>query len=147
MRYLAIDHGQKRTGLAVCDAAETLASPLEVVENAAGLIRRIKQAVEDYRIEALVVGLPLNMDGTEGPRTKEVKKFVRELRGEVRLPVHYFDERLSSFSAEKKMVDMELTRRKKKKRLDALAAAEILQAFLDHKAAPAPEPCPEDETE
>ena len=70
MRYLAIDHGQKRTGIDVCDAAETLASPLEVVENAAGLIRRIKQAVEDYRIEALLVGLPLNMDVTEGPRTK-----------------------------------------------------------------------------
>ena len=135
MRYLAIDHGQKRTGLAVCDAGETMASPLEVIENSTVLIRKIKQALEDYRIQAIVIGLPFNMDGMEGPRAKEVRTFAARMQKDIDLPVHFFDERLSSYAAEQKLFDMELTRKKKKKRLDAIAAAEILQGFLDHKAA------------
>ncbi len=135
MRYLAIDYGTKRTGLAVCDAGETIASPLAVVQGSKDLIERIKRVVASEGIGALIVGLPLNMDGTEGPQAKLVRAFAGRLGGQIPLPVHFQDERLSSFAAEQKLQDIGLTRGKKRQRLDALAAADILQTFLDQKAA------------
>jgi len=134
MRYLAIDYGTKRTGLAVCDAGETIASPLVVVQGRTDLIDRIRRIVASEGIGAFVLGLPLNMDGTEGPQARLVLAFAKELGQQVPLPVHLQDERLSSFEAEQKLQDIGLTRGKKRQRLDAVAAAEILQAFLDQKA-------------
>ncbi len=133
MRYLAIDYGTKRTGLAVCDAGETIASPLAVVQGRKELIERVKRVVASEDIGAIVVGLPLNMDGTEGPQAKLVLAFARELGRQIPIPIHLQDERLSSFEAEHKLNDIGLTRGKKRERLDALAAADILQSFLDEK--------------
>lgn len=135
MRYLAIDHGQKRTGLAVSDASETLVSPHSVIETQSSveLLRRILPVIADEQIEAIVVGLPYNMDGSEGPRAKQVRRFADQLAEKVEIPILFYDERLSSFEAEGLMTEMELTRKKKKKRLDAIAAAAILRAFLDSK--------------
>lgn len=133
MRYLAIDHGQKRTGLAVCDADETLASPLEVIEGQGDLVPRIITAIEEQQAEAVVLGLPLNMDDTEGPAVKKIYAFAEVLRKHVDVPIVFYDERLSSFEAEGKFAGGGLTRKKKKKRLDAVAAAMILQSFLDNK--------------
>ena len=135
MRYLAIDHGQKRTGLAVSDASETLVSPHSVIEtqNEDELLKRIISVVDEEKIEAVVIGLPFNMDGSEGPRAKKVRAFAKLLADRLRIPILFHDERLSSFEAEQLMVGMELTRKKKKKRLDAIAAAEILKGFLDIK--------------
>lgn len=135
MRYLAVDHGEKRTGLAICDKAETMACPLKVIVGQGGLIRQIVKVVVDECIEAVVVGLPLNMDSTEGPRAKSVRVFGQELEKAAQVPVIYYDERLSSFDAEKKLAGLDLTRKKKKKHLDAVAAASILEAFLDNKHA------------
>lgn len=134
MRYLAIDYGTKRTGLAVCDAGETIASPLAVVQGRKELIERVKRVVASEDIGAIVVGLPLNMDGTEGPQAKLVLAFARELGRQIPIPIHLQDERLSSFVAEHKLNDIGLTRGKKRERLDALAAADILQSFLDEKS-------------
>ncbi|MEN6334164.1 MAG: Holliday junction resolvase RuvX [Phycisphaerales bacterium] len=134
MRYLAIDYGLKRTGLAVCDASETIVSPLAVVQGRKDLIERIKRVVVSEGIGAVVVGLPLNMDGTEGPQAKLVRAFGNELGRQIGIPVHFQDERLSSFEAEQRLMEMDLTWAKKKERLDALAAADILQTFLDQKA-------------
>jgi putative holliday junction resolvase len=133
MRYLAIDHGQKRTGLAVCDASETVVSPHSVIEtaNSAVLLKRIVSVITDEEIEAVVVGLPFNMDGTEGSRAEKVREFAQALADTINIPVLFHDERLSSFEAENLAVDLELTRKKKKKRLDAIAAAQILNGFLD----------------
>lgn len=133
MRYLAIDYGDKRTGLAVCDAHETLCSPLDVLATSGRLADQIAEIARDQNIGEIVVGLPLNMDGSEGPRVKIVKAFVNELQAVYPRPIHLFDERLSSFEAEQKFAGMGMTRKKKKKRLDAVAAAAILQAFLDNK--------------
>ena len=133
MRYLAIDHGKKRTGLAVCDAGETIASPLTVLETLAGLIEKIAEIIETEEIEAVVIGLPLNMDDTEGSQAKLVRRFAENLKQKVGLPVLLHDERLSSFEAKQKLADAELSPAKKRKRLDAIAAAEILQSFLDKK--------------
>jgi putative Holliday junction resolvase len=133
MRYLAIDHGEKRTGLAICDAMETIASPYTVIADRSQFIDRIVKTVEEEQIDAIVMGLPLNMDDSEGPRAKQVRQFAHELQGRVDIDILFFDERLSSFDAEKKLAGLDLTRKKKKKHLDAVAAASILQSFLDKK--------------
>ncbi len=131
MRYLAIDYGLKRTGLAVCDADETLASPLVVLTGQGGLIEKIRRIITDQAVDAIVFGLPLNMDGAEGDQAKRVRDFAAELIKQIELPLFFQDERLSSFDAEKKLAALGITRKKKKKHLDAVAAATILQAFLD----------------
>ncbi len=133
MRYLAIDYGEKRTGLAICDAGEMIASPLAVVSGQPELIPRILAVIKSENVEAIVIGLPLNMDNTEGPQVKRVKSFAARLKEHIDIPIHFYDERLSSFEAEKKLSGVDLTRKGKKKRLDAVAAAAILQSFLDEK--------------
>ena len=138
MRYLAIDHGQKRTGLAISDASETLVSPHSVIEtaNEEELLRRISYVLDAEEIDAIVVGLPINMDGTEGDRSRKVRQFVLAMQQETDKPVHLHDERLSSFEADCLVGDLELTRKKKKKRLDAIAAAAILRSFFEQKNRP-----------
>ncbi len=138
MRYMAIDFGDKRTGLAVCDADETIASPLSVLVGQGALAERIAEVIKTQQIDAVVFGLPLNMDGTEGGRVKIVRKFAEQLAAYIDVPVQFHDERLSSFDAEGKFAGSELTRKQKKRRLDAVAAATILQSFLDDKREPNP---------
>lgn len=133
MRYLAIDYGTKRTGLAICDPAETIVSPLTVIQGQKELLKKITDVVETENVEAVVLGLPLNMDDSQGFQAKLVFQFASQLKNHLQIPVHFQDERLSSFAAEEKLLPAEFTRKKKKKRLDAVAAAEILQAFLDSK--------------
>jgi putative Holliday junction resolvase len=133
MRYLAIDYGEKRTGLAICDASETIVTPLTVISGQKELPKRIADIVEKEGAEAIILGLPLNMDGSEGPQAKLVLKFAEQLRERLDIPIHLQDERLSSFNAEQKLAPAELTKSKKKKRLDAVAAASILEAFLEQR--------------
>jgi putative Holliday junction resolvase len=135
MRYLAIDYGTKRTGLAICDAAETIASPLAVLHGQKELLRKIAEIVETENVEAIVLGLPLNMTGTEGPQTKLVRKFAEQLKSHLSIPLHFQDERLSSFGAEEKLAPADFTAARRRKRIDAVAAAEILEAFLEHNRA------------
>jgi putative Holliday junction resolvase len=133
MRYLAIDYGTKRTGLAICDAAETIASPLAILNGQKELLNKIAEITETENVEAIVLGLPLNMDGTESSQTKLVLKFAEKLKDCLPIPVYLQDERLSSFGAEEKLAPADFTRGKRKKRIDAVAAAEILEAFLEQK--------------
>ena len=135
MRYLAIDYGTKHTGLAICDPAETIASPLAVADGSKELLKKITEVVESENIGAIVVGLPLNMDDTQGQQVKIVFRFAEQLKQVVHIPIHFQDERLSSFSAEEKLASADFSRKKKKKRLDAIAAAEILETFLEQKNA------------
>jgi len=115
MRYLAIDFGNKRTGLAICDESETITSPLVVLETNKSLIEKITQIIKDESVEAIVLGLPLNMDDTEGFQAKIVKQFSQQLKDNIDIPIHFEDERLSSFDAKDKLAAAELTRKKKKK--------------------------------
>ena len=135
MRYLAIDHGQKRTGLAISDASETLVSPHAVIETASQqeLVRRVAEIIRAEQIEAVVIGLPFNMDGSEGPRAQTVRQFASMLEIQANCPIILHDERLSSFEAYYLSGDLNLTRKKKKKRLDAIAAAAILRSFIEQK--------------
>ena len=135
MRYLAIDYGDKHTGLAICDPTETIASPFAVIEGQKDLIKKITDIVGSENVEAVVLGLPLNMDDSQGFQAERVIQFAEQLKNHLHIPIHFQDERLSSFAADEKLAPAEFTRKKKKKRLDAVAAAEILEAFLEQKKA------------
>ncbi len=135
MRYLSIDYGNKITGLAICDQTETFVSPLMAIPTSDTLIGKIIEVIKVENVGALVLGLPLNMDDSVGPQAKKVQAFAGEIQKQIDTPVFFQDERLSTFAAQGKMIDMDLTRKGKKRRIDALAAAEILQAFLDSKKA------------
>jgi putative Holliday junction resolvase len=135
MRYLAIDYGDKHTGLAICDPAETIASPLAVIEGQKDLIKKITDIIKSENVEAIVIGLPLNMDNSQGFQAEQVFQFAEQLKAHLQIPIHFQDERLTSFAAEGKLAPAEFTRKKKKKRLDAIAAAEILETFLERKNA------------
>lgn len=134
MRYLAIDYGTRRTGLAICDPMETIVSPLAVVDSRKDLLKKIGEIIETENVEAVVVGLPLNMDDTKGPQAQLALKFTEQLKKKVQIPVYLQDERLSSFGAEEKLAPAQYSRSKKKERLDAVAASEILELFLEQKS-------------
>ena len=140
-RFLGIDHGSKRIGLAVSDPGATLASPLTTITASGNLsdeIAAVLSYAKGYDIDAFVVGLPLNMDDTEGDQAKTVRRFGTELARITGKPVHYWDERLSSHAAEELLRPAELTRKKRKARLDRVAALVILQGFLDARSLPPP---------
>jgi len=140
-RFLGIDHGTRRIGLAVSDPGATLASPLATIAASGNLsdeIAAVLSGAKDYEIDAFVVGLPLNMDDTEGDQAKTVRRFGTELGRVSGKPVHYWDERLSSHAAEELLRPAELTRKKRKARLDRVAAQVILQGFLDARSLPPP---------
>ena len=135
MRYLAIDPGDRRTGLAVGDDQTRIACPVGMIETSRSeeRLRKIGQAIDTHSPDALVVGLPLNMDGTEGAAARKARALAEQLRGRFHLPVHLVDERLSSHMAEDQLREIALTRKHKKLRRDALAAATILRDFLGLK--------------
>jgi len=133
MRYLAIDYGTKRTGLAVCDPTETIVSPLAVIRSDKGLIGKILDVVNSENIGAIVLGLPLNMDDSQGPQAKLTLKFAEKLRKSLQISVHLQDERLSSFGAQEKLFSAKLKKNELAERLDAVSAAEILGSFLEDK--------------
>lgn len=139
MRLLAIDLGDKRTGLAVGDVVTRIVSPVGVLEvpiaSNAGeeLVRAIVAAVKEHVGLAgsqLVVGLPLNMDGTEGPRAKQVRAFAARIGAATGLLVNFQDERLTSVEADWSMARSGMTHREKKGKRDALAAAVLLRDYL-----------------
>jgi putative Holliday junction resolvase len=133
MRFVCIDLGDKRTGVAICDSQEIIASPLEVIEGGGDLVAKILETIKQYQAEGIVFGLPLNMDDSESDSSAKVRKFADELAKKTALPIFFQDERLSSFSAQQKLGRTGLTHKKKKNRLDAIAAAEILKEFLSSR--------------
>src|SRR5690349_15609855 len=104
IRWLGIDHGTKRIGLAVSDPSGQIASPLDVIpaEPLSQVYEAIKQRVEEYGVEGIVVGWPLNMDDTEGPQGRMVRLFAAELAAETGMDVRLWDERLTSSHADGK---------------------------------------------
>jgi putative Holliday junction resolvase len=143
MRTLAIDLGNKRVGLALSDAGGTLASPLDVlsVGDPSLAIPPVVKVVEREGAERIVLGLPLNMDGSMSAQARGVVEWGARLSAVVAVPILYVDERLSSFAAEQQLIELKragqkMTRKDKKRSLDAVAAAEFLQAFLDGKLTP-----------
>lgn len=132
MRYLAIDIGLRRTGFALGDAELDLVQPLEVIEHAHedAMLEAIDAVVAEQQPNALVIGLPLNMDDTEGPAATEARRIADLLRGRIGLEVHLQDERLTSFEADARMARSGRTHADKKRVRDAIAAAALLEDFL-----------------
>jgi putative Holliday junction resolvase len=133
MRYLAIDWGQRRIGLAVGSDVTGAAAPLAVVHGSANpdeTLTRVLAHIDEQGPDALVIGLPLNMDGSEGAAAKTVRAWAAALADKVKLPMHFQDERLSSAAADAALANTGRTRGDKRNLRDALAAATILTDFL-----------------
>jgi len=131
-RYLGVDVGTKRIGLALSEPGG-IVSPLAVLPAGTGTddnARAILAAAREYSAEAIVIGLPLNMDGTEGPQAKLSRTLAEAISRIGPLPVHLHDERLTSHAADRRLIDRDLTRKKKKARQDAVAAQILLESFL-----------------
>src|SRR4051794_35063199 len=146
MRTLAIDLGTKRVGLALSDEGGRFATAYDVLEVSSPqqAIDQILPLLSREGVQRLLVGLPLNMDDSVGPAGRSTIAWAKDLSQRAKVPLIFVDERLSSFAAEQDLIDRKrggekITRKQKKQRLDALAAAGFLQAFLDGKL-PAIEP-------
>ena len=142
-RWLCIDYGTARIGIAGGDVGTGIASPLEVIpaDPPEVAIERIREVAQDYGAQGIVVGWPLNMDDSEGPQGKLSRRIARILAAATGLDVRLWDERLSSFTADQSMAG-QYTRKQKKERQDAVAAAAILQDFFNNSgpsAAPRPD--------
>jgi putative Holliday junction resolvase len=135
MRFLAIDLGERRTGLAAGDDETRICAPLKVLEIRHGprLIEELARIIMQERPGAIVIGLPLNMDGTEGAPAKTARELGALLQARTGVPAHLHDERLTSYAAEQHLNQSGRTHKQKKGLRDALAAAEILRDFLDSR--------------
>lgn len=134
MRVLGIDYGEVRTGIAISDELGMLAHGLETIEhgnNEKKLIDRIKDIVAEYKISKIVIGYPINMNATKGPRIERTDKFIEKIKKELKLDVIKIDERLTTVSAHKTMTELNLSIKKKKKVVDTISAEYILQMYLD----------------
>ena len=133
MKILGIDYGEKRIGLALSDASNIIAHGLRVLNRVTtgNWLEEIKTIVDENKIEKIVIGLPKNMSGSIGEKGKEVLALVKLLEKVVNVPIVTWDERLTTVSAEKLLLQAELSRKKRKGILDKLSASIILQNYLD----------------
>ncbi len=134
---LGLDVSEQRIGLAICDSPAAPPQPLFTyvrVSRARDVVRCVEW-VQRYRIGAVVIGLPLNMDGTPGPRAQWMRRFARELEARLPVPVYLQDERLSTVEANEQLAAQGLERSVRQERVDAVAAALILQRFLAESCA------------
>ena len=144
MRIVGVDLGRKRVGLAVSDVSRTLARPLRTIARStcdADAVTELAAAIaalssEEDGVEAVVIGLPTRLDGSDNEQTAHVRHMADRLRSLVATPIVLQDERLSSREAESRLAVNERDWRKRKARLDSAAAAVILQDYLDRRAAP-----------
>ena len=132
-RLMGLDLGTKTIGLALSDVERRIATPLETIKRVKFTpdVSRIKDLVERYEVGGLVFGLPLNMDGTEGPRSQATRAFVRNLKPLLPLPVLYWDERMSTMVVTRTLLDADASRAKRADAVDKMAAAYILQGAID----------------
>ncbi len=135
MIILSVDYGDKRTGIAVCDKLEMLASPVCVLTewNADTLGDKIVNIAEEKRAEQIVIGLPKNMDGTKGFRADACEALGEIIRNKTEIPVVFWDERLTTVSAHRILSDNNVRGKKRKAVVDAVAAVTILQDYIDSR--------------
>ena len=133
-RLLGIDPGKRNVGIAICDPSHLIATPYETIQakKLKNLLEELDKIIIENNIKGIVVGHPINMDGTEGPRSQSTKDFVKNIIKHTHLPVTLWDERLSSVGAFKSMQDLGINSSSKKDKLDENSAAFILQGFIDY---------------
>ena len=129
----ALDLGSKTIGVAVSDPGLTFAHPRPVIRRKkfSADIAVLKDVLARETVGAIVLGLPVNMDGSEGPRAQATRAFARNMAGHIALPFAFWDERLSTVAAERALIDQDVSRKKRADRIDSAAAAFILQGVLD----------------
>ncbi|MBN1257793.1 MAG: Holliday junction resolvase RuvX [Planctomycetes bacterium] len=135
MRYLGVDFGEKRVGLAITDQEGMIASPLTIlkVKSPEDALRQVLATIREYKVDLVVLGYARRMDGRVGAKARECETFAKSLRGEGLL-VELWDERLSSVQAERSLREADLSHHKRKQHLDAVAAQMILQSYLQAKS-------------
>ena len=134
MKILGIDYGEIRTGIAISDDLGMLAHGVETIEhkgNEKKLIERIREIVNENKVTEIVVGYPLNMNATKGPRVERTEKFIKKLEYELKVRVIKVDERLTTVAAQRTMTELNLSISRKKKIVDTISAEYILQMYLD----------------
>ncbi|MGA2245309.1 MAG: Holliday junction resolvase RuvX [Verrucomicrobiota bacterium] len=135
MRILALDHGTRRIGVAVSDETKTIAQPLEYIpaEPFADFLGRLKKILAEKEVDFILLGMPRNMDGSYGPAAQKVDTFAGVLRSAITVPIKLWDERLTSAMANRILIQGNVRRNKRKEKVDKMAAAILLQSYLDGK--------------
>lgn len=133
MRILGLDVGSKRIGVALSDELGITAQGLETVtcKNPDADVEHIAKLAGDHHVEEIVVGIPYNMNGTEGPQVQKVRAVIERISKRVDVPVREWDERLSTCAAERALLEADMSRAKRRKVIDKVAAVIILQGYLD----------------
>ena len=132
---MAVDYGDARTGLAACDRTEFLASPIGVIQeyNFDNTVKKVSYAVQEYAVQMVVVGHPLNMDGTAGERAQKCALFAEKLKALVDVPVVLWDERSTTVSAHQVLNETNTRGKKRKEVVDVVAATIILESYLNYR--------------
>tara|TARA_Y100000992_G_scaffold120633_1_gene79027 strand:- start:865 stop:1281 length:417 start_codon:yes stop_codon:yes gene_type:complete len=132
-RLLAIDHGEKRLGLAISDPNQIISKPLKtlIISDLQYILNELVKIISDYDIEKLIIGLPVGMDGKKTQQTGKVEAFKEYLQNKIDIPIIMFDERLSSVSAKKSLISQGIKTGYNKYKIDQTAAAIFLQQYLD----------------
>ena len=140
MRVLGLDIGSKRIGIAVSDELGLTAQGVETLvrKDPDSDLERIAGLVGRYSVEEIVVGVPYNMDGSEGPQARTVRQMIGQISARVGVPVQEWDERLSTVAAERVLLEADMSRSKRRKVVDKVAAVIILQGYLDRLCAVGP---------
>ncbi|MCL6587583.1 MAG: Holliday junction resolvase RuvX [Anoxybacillus sp.] len=137
MRVLGLDLGTKTLGVAVSDELGWTAQGIETIpideEKKQFGFKRLREIIDEYNVDTIVLGFPKNMNGTIGPRGEASERFAALLTKEFSLPVILWDERLSTMAAERMLIAADVSRQKRKKVIDKMAAVMILQSYLDSK--------------
>jgi putative Holliday junction resolvase len=133
MRFLGLDYGSKRIGVALSDPDGTMAFPIETIQVKpdGSHFKDIKTIIDAYQVAKLIVGLPYNMDGSIGDRAREVMRWGGHIEALLGLPVIFWDERLSTSEAHEMLLGINVKGRKRKSIVDKIAASIILKAYLD----------------
>ncbi len=133
MRILALDHGTVRIGVALSDELKMIASPQENLpgESFADFLAGLKQLLAEKEVELIIVGMPRNMDGSYGEAAERVRAFMARLKESVTVPIRTWDERLTSAQANRYLIEGGTRREKRKEKVDGMAAAILLQSYLD----------------
>ncbi len=133
MRVLALDHGTVRVGVAVSDEMKMIATPLEFIpaEPFTQFLLRLQELLREKEAELILIGMPRNMDGSYGPAATKVQEFVLRLKENLSVPIKLWDERLTSAQANRMLIQADVRRDKRKEKVDKMAAAILLQSYLD----------------
>ena len=134
IRIIGLDLGTKRIGVSICDENQSIATPFKTLikKDTKQFINEIKEIVDENDVKAIIIGNPINMDGSIGAKSQSSRSFIRNLSKELNIPILLWDERLTTVSAERSLLEADISRKKRQQIIDKIAASIILQNFLDY---------------